>query len=347
MGPSTTPCSTRSTMTRRSMAAGRPSSRSAAERCSPRPTTATSAPNSACTTPRRCSRPGGPAPRAWSFNGSSAARSIRTSTGTRRPHRLTCVQNVIEGRGWRLDVLDLDRALADGRATGPGVRVRTFTFDPHDELEGYWPLDARAIADRHLGPSRQHHAGRHPPDRPAPLAARPPLSVPLIADAALAMMAPGFRRPGLRRQNGDNLRTTASHPASLTPTTTDSVPARLAWSSTAWAAALTSCARHRGPRGRGPRSPCPCCPAMKVPARSCRPRAGATGPPPSKRPMMIWPPRGAPSSSSDSRPAGPWRCTSRDGGRWPAQVLLAPFLAIRFSHLIPWGRRPTSGTSPG
>jgi hypothetical protein len=55
--------------------------------------------------------------------------------------RLTCVQNVIEGRGWRLDVLDLDRALADGRAAGPGVRIRTFTFDPHDELEGYWPLD--------------------------------------------------------------------------------------------------------------------------------------------------------------------------------------------------------------
>jgi hypothetical protein len=57
--------------------------------------------------------------------------------------RLTCVQNVVEGRGWRLDVLDLDRALADGRATGPGVRVQTFTFNPHDELEGYWPLDER------------------------------------------------------------------------------------------------------------------------------------------------------------------------------------------------------------
>jgi hypothetical protein len=56
--------------------------------------------------------------------------------------RLTCVQNVIEGRGWRLDVLDLDRALADGRVSGPGVRVRTYTFDPHDELEGFWPLDA-------------------------------------------------------------------------------------------------------------------------------------------------------------------------------------------------------------
>jgi hypothetical protein len=50
---------------------------------------------------------------------------------------LTCVQNVIAGRGWRLDVLDLGRAAADGRAWGPGVRVRTLTFGPHDELEGY------------------------------------------------------------------------------------------------------------------------------------------------------------------------------------------------------------------
>ena len=54
---------------------------------------------------------------------------------------LTCVQNVIEGRGWRLDVIDLDRALLDGRAAGPGVRRRSFTFTPHDELEGYCPLD--------------------------------------------------------------------------------------------------------------------------------------------------------------------------------------------------------------
>ena len=55
--------------------------------------------------------------------------------------RLTCVQNVIEGRGWRLDVIDLAKGIAGGRATEPGVRVRTFTFPPHDELEGYWPLD--------------------------------------------------------------------------------------------------------------------------------------------------------------------------------------------------------------
>jgi hypothetical protein len=55
--------------------------------------------------------------------------------------RLTCVENVIEGRGWRLDTLDLARAVADGRADAPGVRVRTVTFAPHDELEGFWQLD--------------------------------------------------------------------------------------------------------------------------------------------------------------------------------------------------------------
>jgi hypothetical protein len=53
---------------------------------------------------------------------------------------LTCVQNVVAGRGWRLDVLDLTRAVADGRVEGPRVRVRRLTFSPHDELEGYWPL---------------------------------------------------------------------------------------------------------------------------------------------------------------------------------------------------------------
>jgi hypothetical protein len=55
--------------------------------------------------------------------------------------QLTCVQNVIAGRGWRLDILDLARAVADGRAGGPGVRVQMLTFMPHDELEGYRPLD--------------------------------------------------------------------------------------------------------------------------------------------------------------------------------------------------------------
>jgi hypothetical protein len=56
--------------------------------------------------------------------------------------QLYCIQNVIAGRGWRLDVLDVARAVADGRADGPGVRVRRLTFPPHDELEGYWPLES-------------------------------------------------------------------------------------------------------------------------------------------------------------------------------------------------------------
>ena len=57
--------------------------------------------------------------------------------------QLICVQNVVAGRGWRLDVLDLARAVADGRALGPGVRARRLTFPSHDELEGYWPLAPR------------------------------------------------------------------------------------------------------------------------------------------------------------------------------------------------------------
>lgn len=55
--------------------------------------------------------------------------------------RLTCVQNVIEGRGWRLETVDLARAVDDGRVSGPGVRSAVVTFSPHDELEGYWPVD--------------------------------------------------------------------------------------------------------------------------------------------------------------------------------------------------------------
>lgn len=54
--------------------------------------------------------------------------------------RLICIQNVMAGRGWRLDALDLSRALSDGRADGPGVRISRMTFPDHDELEGFWPL---------------------------------------------------------------------------------------------------------------------------------------------------------------------------------------------------------------
>ncbi len=55
--------------------------------------------------------------------------------------QLTCVQNVVGGRGWRLDVVDLARAIAAGRVDGPDARVRRLTFLSHDELEGYWPMN--------------------------------------------------------------------------------------------------------------------------------------------------------------------------------------------------------------
>ena len=54
--------------------------------------------------------------------------------------QLTCIENVIAGRGWQLDEINLPAAIADGRASGPGVDIRTLTFLPHDELEGYRPL---------------------------------------------------------------------------------------------------------------------------------------------------------------------------------------------------------------
>ena len=53
---------------------------------------------------------------------------------------LICIQNVTAGSGWRLDRLDLARGVADGRAHGPGVRVRTLTFSPRNELEGFLPI---------------------------------------------------------------------------------------------------------------------------------------------------------------------------------------------------------------
>jgi hypothetical protein len=45
--------------------------------------------------------------------------------------------------GWRLDIIDLAKAVADGRVDAPGVRAQILTFPPHDELEGYWPLDTK------------------------------------------------------------------------------------------------------------------------------------------------------------------------------------------------------------
>ena len=43
---------------------------------------------------------------------------------------LTCIQNVIAGRGWRLDELDLARAVADGRAEGTKVRRQPTDLHP-------------------------------------------------------------------------------------------------------------------------------------------------------------------------------------------------------------------------
>ncbi len=59
---------------------------------------------------------------------------------------LICVENVIEGRGWRLDTLNLAQAVADGRADGPNVRIGRVTFPPHNELEGFsWIEETRGL----------------------------------------------------------------------------------------------------------------------------------------------------------------------------------------------------------
>ena len=87
--------------------------------------------------------------------------------------RLICIQNVIEGRGWRLDRIDLDKALLDGRAHGPGVRAATETFPPHDELEGFLPLGAGFRDLRDVVATREHYPRHHPPDRSPRIAAAP------------------------------------------------------------------------------------------------------------------------------------------------------------------------------
>jgi hypothetical protein len=91
---------------------------------------------------------------------------------------LICIQNVTAGSGWRLDRLDLARGVADGRAHGPGVRVRTLTFSPRNELEGFSPLAQDTvlfviasreetlvlgrIRDATVGPARAESTAGHP-----------------------------------------------------------------------------------------------------------------------------------------------------------------------------------------
>ena len=48
---------------------------------------------------------------------------------------LTCVQNVVAGLGWKLDVFNLEKAVAAGKL-GP-ARVRTLVYRPHSEMEGW------------------------------------------------------------------------------------------------------------------------------------------------------------------------------------------------------------------
>lgn len=48
---------------------------------------------------------------------------------------LTCVQNVVAGLGWKLDVFNLAKAVAAGKLDR--ARVRTLVYRPHSELEGW------------------------------------------------------------------------------------------------------------------------------------------------------------------------------------------------------------------
>ena len=48
---------------------------------------------------------------------------------------LTCVQNVVAGLGWKLDVFNLEKAVAAGKLET--ARERTLIYRPHSELEGW------------------------------------------------------------------------------------------------------------------------------------------------------------------------------------------------------------------
>lgn len=54
--------------------------------------------------------------------------------------QLTLILNHIEGRGWQLDEVDLQRAITSGRTDAPDVLCKRLIFRPHDELEGYTPV---------------------------------------------------------------------------------------------------------------------------------------------------------------------------------------------------------------
>jgi len=56
--------------------------------------------------------------------------------------RLTFVQNVVAGRGWRLDSIDLTRAVDGESLSAPGARLERKTFLQHGELEAWYPLSS-------------------------------------------------------------------------------------------------------------------------------------------------------------------------------------------------------------
>lgn len=59
---------------------------------------------------------------------------------------LVCVQNIIAGRGWQLEEVNLAAAVGAGTATAVAVRGPRYRFAPHDELEGFAVLpDGRAL----------------------------------------------------------------------------------------------------------------------------------------------------------------------------------------------------------
>jgi hypothetical protein len=51
--------------------------------------------------------------------------------------RLTCIQNVVAGIGWRLERFDLAEAAEHGAVEHPRVPRERLTFSPRSELEGY------------------------------------------------------------------------------------------------------------------------------------------------------------------------------------------------------------------
>ncbi len=85
---------------------------------------------------------------------------------------LLCVQNVVEGLGWQIERLDLEKAVADGRGWGPEVLLERLVLFPHSELEGYcqmpgqrslwitsWPRNNLTLGKIRKVPERMSAAG--------------------------------------------------------------------------------------------------------------------------------------------------------------------------------------------